>query len=148
MAKMRLAALWDDPLRAIGVLVLGGYVGIAFAFENAYPFSVFDMYARPRTTASRIVARDGRGGAAEVERFDGWRCPEPLDTSPARCAAEGPFFQVAYIDASREAYIVGHAGEGGERENVDVVRRIWRLEGDGPPRMTDCLLEQCTAVRR
>jgi len=150
---MRLAAVWDDPRRALGLLVLGGYVGFSFAVGNAYPFSVFDMYARPRTTASRIVARDAGGALTEVERWDAWMCPGPVDTSAEACREQGPYFAVGYIDASRAAWVTGHSagpaeGAGEAREPVEVVRRIWWLEGEGAPRSSDCVLARCSAVRR
>jgi hypothetical protein len=143
------ARMWADPRRAVGLLVLGGYVGISFAVRNLYPFSVFDMYSRSRTSASRIVARDERGQLAEVERFDAWSCEGPVDTSPGKCGAPGSYFYVPYLDESRAAYVAGHTSPGDDAgAPVEVVRRIWWLDEPGAPRTTDCVLQRCTAVRR
>jgi hypothetical protein len=150
MARMRLAALWGDPARAAGLLVLGGYVAISFATTNLYPFSVFDMYSRPRTTASRIVARDASGAVAEVDRFEAWRCDRPIDLSPAVCGPPESFFYSPYLDQGRADYVAAHGAADGAPGGApeDVVRRIWRLDAPGPPRIDDCLLARCTAVRR
>ncbi len=143
------ARMWADPRLAVGLLVLAGYVGISFAVRNQYPFSVFDMYAGSRASASRIVARDAHGELAEVERFDAWSCEGPVDTSPDRCGAPGSYFYVPYLDASRASYISSHSSHGGDDgARVEVVRRIWWLDGPGAPRTTDCVLQRCTAVRR
>jgi hypothetical protein len=141
------ARMWADPRRAVGLLVLGGYVGISFAVRNLYPFSVFDMYSRSRTSASRIVARDEHGQLAEVERFDGWLCEGPVDTSPGRCGTPGSYFYVPYLDESRIEYIAKHPGDG-HGDPVEVIRRIWWLDEPGAPQTTDCVLQRCSAVRR
>jgi len=146
MASPLAAWMWADPRRAVACLVLGGYVGVSFAVRNLYPFSVFDMYSSIRTSASRIVARDGRGQLAEVQRFEAWSCGGPVDTSPAKCGAPGSYFYVPYLDEEAAGYVAGHAGAGGTP--VEVVRRIWWLDQPGAPRTTDCVLQQCTAVRR
>jgi len=148
---MRLAGVWDNPRRVVAALVLAGYVGVSFAVGNLYPFSVFDMYSRARTSASRIVARDARGQIVEVERYEGWQCDGPVDVSPAACGEPGSYFYVGYLDAERAEYIAHHPGADGSRAPVDVVRRIWWLEtaaSPGPPRTTDCVLQRCTAVHR
>jgi hypothetical protein len=145
---LALAALWRRPRLAVSALVVGGYVGIAFAAHDAYPFSRFDMYSQARTSASRIVARTADGQVAEIERFDGWSCDGPVDVSPARCGEPSSYFYTPYIDASRVEYIERRAHAEGVRAPVDVVRRIWWLDRSGPPRIADCLLTTCTAVRR
>ena len=145
--RLSLAALWRRPRLAVSALVLGGYVGIAFAAHDAYPFSRFDMYSQARSSASRVVARVADGQVAEVERFDGWACDGPVDVSPSRCEPRD-FFFTPYLDASRVDYVAQHTRADGVREKVDVIRRIWWLESAGPPRTTDCLLQTCTAVRR
>jgi hypothetical protein len=137
---------WKDPRRPLAGLVLAGYVGVAFAVHDLYPFSRFDMYSHARTSASRVVARDARGEVLEVERFDGWQCEGPVDASPSKCGEPGSFFYVSYIDDSRVDYVAKHAAAQGPRETVDVVRRIWWL-GEAP-RETDCVLQRCSAVRR
>jgi hypothetical protein len=147
-ASARVGALWSHPGWAVSILVLGGYAGIALAVHNLYPFSVFDMYSRPRISASRIVARDESGKLSEVERYDGWRCPAPVDVSPSQCGEPGSFFYTTYLDASRAAYIADHGASDGVGRPVDVVRRIWWLDEPGPPRITDCVLQSCSAVRR
>jgi hypothetical protein len=150
MARMRLSVVWDDPRHVVAALVLAGYVGVSFAVGNLYPFSVFDMYSRARTTASRIVARDERGQIVEVGRYESWQCDGPIDVSPAACGEPGSYFYVGYLDRERADYIAGHRGTGTSPAPVDVIRRIWWLENDspGPPRTTDCLLQRCTAVHR
>jgi hypothetical protein len=145
---MRATWLWADPRRAVAALVLPGYVGIAFAVHNLYPFSMFDMYSYPRSSASRIVARDRDGVLGEVERYDRWRCDGEIDVSPGRCGAPGSFHYTPYLDASRVAYIGSHSASDGAGEAVDVVRRIWWLDVPGKPRTTDCLLQRCTAVHQ
>jgi hypothetical protein len=137
--------LLRDPSRLAAVLALLGYLGVALALGNLYPFSVFDMYSRRFTSASRIVARDAGGHVREVERYARWSCDEPLDVSPGRCGAPGSFFYVPYLDTDGSAYVAAHAGDG-QGQPVDVVRRIWWLEGGGPPRVEDCLLSRCRAV--
>lgn len=142
------AALWRHPRLAVSALALGGYVGIAFAAHDVYPFSRFDMYSQARSSASRVVARTADGRLAEIERFDGWACDGPLDVTPPRCGEPSSYFYTPYIDASQVEYIEHHAHAEGVPARVDVVRRIWWLDGGGPPRTTDCLLQTCTAVRR
>lgn len=144
---MRRAQPWRDPGRVAAALVLAGYVGVAFAARNLYPFSVFDMYSRPNRSASRIVARERSGGVAEVERYVDWTCDTPVDTSPDRCGAPGSYFYAPYLDRARAEYVAGHRGTG-DGSPVDVVRRIWWLEAPGAPRVEDCVLAHCTAVRR
>lgn len=144
---MSRAGVWSDPRRVIGALVLGGYAAIALAVENLYPVSVFDMYSRPRSSASRIVARDAAGSLVEVRRYDRWRCEGPLDLSPRACNA--PRFDYSnYLDAEHAAYVASHSTGDGHGEPVEIVRRIWWLDQPGPPRTTDCVLQRCTAVRR
>ncbi|HEY5242726.1 MAG TPA: hypothetical protein VIJ22_14700 [Polyangiaceae bacterium] len=145
---MRLRRVWDDPRHVVGALVLAGYVGVSLAVGNLYPFSVFDMYSHPQVSASRIVARDQRGNLAEIERYDRWRCEEPVDVTPAKCGEPGSFHYSIYLDASQAAYIAEHPAKDGSGEPVDVVRRIWWLDAPGSPRTTDCVLESCLAVRR
>jgi hypothetical protein len=142
------APMSKDPRRPLAALVLAGYVGVAFAVHNLYPFSTFDMYSRARSSASRVVARDASGRVVEVERFDGWRCDGPVDVSPARCGAPGSYFYVPYIDDSRVDYIAKHSSGDGPRESVDVIRRIWWLDPGEAPRATDCELQRCSAVHR
>jgi hypothetical protein len=141
-------SLWKDPRRPLAALVLAGYAGVSFAAHDLYPFSRFDMYSHARASASRVVARDAHGDLAEVERFDGWQCDGPVDVSPGRCGEPGSYFYVGYIDDSRADYIARHAAAEGPRESVEVVRRIWWLDGPGAPRATDCPLRRCSAVRR
>jgi hypothetical protein len=145
---MDLTGLWGDPRRVVSALALAGYVGIAFAVHNFYPFSVFDMYSRAQTSASRVVVRDGSGQVAEVERYDRWRCDGEIDVSPAKCGTPGSFTYTPYIDASRVGYIAGHTVSEASGDPVEVVRRIWWLDAPGAPRTTDCVLQRCTAVRR
>jgi hypothetical protein len=142
------AALWRHPRLAVSALVLGGYVGMAFAAHDVYPFSRFDMYSQARSSASRVVARTADGQLAEIERFDGWACDGPVDVSPGRCGEPSSYFYTPYIDASRVEYVERHTHAEGVPAKVDVVRRIWWLDGGGPTRTTDCLLQTCTAVRR
>ncbi len=141
-------ALWRHPRLAVSALVLAGYVGIAFAAHDAYPFSRFDMYSQARSSASRLVARTADGEVAEIERFDGLSCEGPIDVTPPQCGEPSAYFYTPYIDASRIEYVERHAHAEGARARVDLVRRIWRLDGSGPPRTSDCLLQTCTAVRR
>jgi hypothetical protein len=162
VARTLLTAFARDPRRPLAALVVAGYAGVAFAVHDLYPFSRFDMYSRARSSASRIVARDAAGHVAEVERFDAWQCERPVDVSPGTCGAPGSYTYTPYIDESRARWVAEHAAQGangksasthgadGERaagEPVDVVRRIWRVD-EGPPHVTDCLLERCSAVRR
>lgn len=144
---MSRAGVWSDPRRVIGALVLGGYVTLALAVTNLYPVSVFDMYSHPRSSASRIVARDAAGNVREVRRYDRWRCEGPVDVSPRAC--DTPRFDYSnYLDAEQAAYVASHSNGDGQGDPVEIVRRIWWLDEPGPPRTTDCVLQRCTAVRR
>ncbi len=142
---------WADPSRLVAGLVVAGYAGIAFAVHNFYPFSVFDMYSRRSESASRIAARDEHGELAEVGRFEWWECGGTVDASPSRCGEPGSFDYVPYLDDESVQYIARHAppgDSGGKARPVDVVRRIWWLTQPGPPRIEDCVLARCRAVRR
>jgi hypothetical protein len=94
------------------------------------------------------VARDEAGGLAEVERYDRWTCDGPVDLSPGKCGEPGSYYYVPYIDRSRADWIAAHGAGSPAGERVDVVRRIWWLDPTRAPRVEDCVLQRCTAVRR
>jgi hypothetical protein len=137
-----------DPLLAVVVLVLAGYLALGRAVRDVYPISTFAMYSAHKVdSGSRIVARTADGRIHEIDRFAGWHCPGPVSIDPAACPAEWPFYYIPYLDRAARAVLERRAGSGKER--VDVVRRIWRLDGQaGPPPVHDCLLAHCQADRR
>jgi hypothetical protein len=141
-----------DPRRALVLCVLVLYCGVSFAVKNLYPFSVFDMYSSHVASASRVLARDAGGRAAEVTRFDGWQCDAPVDVSAARCAALPRFDYTPYKDEELAGWVRQHAAPPtspppASAAPVDLIRRIWRLTPDGD-RVEDCLLHHCRAARR
>jgi hypothetical protein len=131
------------PRRILALLVLAGYCGVSYAVQNLYPFSTFDMYSRHAQSASRVIARDASGRAAEVSRFVGWRCDGAIDASAERCRDFGRFDYTPYKDDEAIHWIASHGGEGGAP--IDLVRRIWWLAPDGE-RTDDCLLARCRAT--
>jgi len=130
-------------------VVFAGYASIA-SVVRSYPFSTFDMYAHPETTASHIVARDTAGQVVEVTRFCGWVCDEDLEiaTAPARCGPAGTFSFTPYKDQDLLRWVHGSTATTAPLETVELVRRIWRLSDEsGPPPSSDCALTRCRARR-
>jgi hypothetical protein len=147
---MKASWLTSDPRRPVVALFVGGYVAIAFAVRDLYPFSKFDMYSHYTDSASRVIARDARGAVSEIERWDGWRCEAPVDLSfsPDRCGTARRVEIARNQDGFRAAYIAGHSAPAGGGEPIEIVRRIWWLDGRGGARVLDCPIQRCTAVRR
>jgi hypothetical protein len=141
--RMRLAI-------ALGVFV--GYVAVARAVQDLYPFSVFEMFADTMTSSSRLVARLPDGNAAEVERFVHWQCDEPIDEDPVRCGPLGSFGYTPYRDRELADWVRRHERRDdapGGAEALELTRRIYRVTGvPGPLSVEDCVLASCRAVRR
>ncbi len=136
----------------LAVLVFAGYASIA-TMVRVFPFSTFDMYAHPETTASRLLARDASGQVGEVTRFGSWLCDGNLEKSsaPILCGAAGSFSFTPYQDQDLLHWVRTNPGvaDAPRSEPVELVRRIWRLgNSDGPPKVEDCLVTRCRAVRR
>jgi len=128
----------------VALFAFAFYVALAGSVHNLYPFSTFAMFAGGHAArASRIVARDGAGRVHEVDGFARWRCDGPLRVEHDACAQHGAYSQVDYQDRAALDFLGAHAGDGGEP--VDLVRRIWRLDG-GAPAIEDCLVAHCRAA--
>lgn len=129
----------------LGLLALLGYAISARGVENLYPFSVFPMYASSEgAVTSRIMARTAAGELLEVDRFQGWSCPELPALDATSC--EG-VRGIPYIDREREAHVRAHplGGGEGEGEPVELVRRVFSF--DGKARAETCRLAACRARR-
>ncbi len=139
-----------DLARFAAAIALLGYLLIARAVLNLYPFSIFNMYSsEPLASASRIVARDPDGAVFEVDEYTRWRCPAAPDIAPTACPASWPFYYIPYLDREAAAHIAGHTADDHHATPVTVVRRIFRLSDEpGPPVIEDCVLRECHAVRR
>lgn len=137
-------------MRAVSLLALLGYLLIARAAGNLYPFSTFNMYSTERLgSASRIVARDAHGDIHELDTFTAWDCPAALDPRPTACPAHWPFYYIPYLDRYAEIRLQARAAALPHAPPVTVIRRIWRLDDrPGPPTIEDCPLLTCRAVRR
>jgi hypothetical protein len=131
-----------SPRARLALLVLSGYVAVAFCVGNLYPFSVFDMYSRPAESGSRLAARRG-ARVEEVTRYRSWSCESEIDLDAQRCGrgvrTSDP------VDHELYGWIRDHAGSGGEP--VELVRRIWFFSRQGV-RVEDCLLSRCRAVHQ
>ena len=127
---------------ALAVLVFAGYATVATVVE-VYPFSSFDMYAHPESTASKILARTDQG-VFEVRHFHAWQCDRDDFDNPLRCGKSGGFSYTQYKDAEATRWVRGHSGNGAAA--VDIVRRIWFLDDNpGAPRYRDCVVATCRA---
>jgi hypothetical protein len=125
----------------LALLVLVGYVVIAFAVGNRYPFSVFDMYSRPADNGSRIVARKD-GQIEEVDRYVDWSC-----VLAESCGREGAIATTEPVDRELMGWVRAHAGDSAAAAPVELVRRTWHFEAAGV-RIEDCVLQRCRAVRK
>lgn len=146
--------------RALTAIAFATYLLGSRGVGDLYPWSTFDMYSHtPGGTSSRVLVLDG-GETRDVADFRSWRCDGPIDLSPLRCEGIAwPFYHVPYVDAAAAALVrEGGAGEpeGGERVEVQLVRRIWIFRKDGaarqeapevPAEVRNCPLHACTAVR-
>jgi hypothetical protein len=130
----------------LALLVLGGYVVVAFAVHDRYPFSVFDMYSRVAANGSRIVARDG-GRTDEVDHYRDWSCDGEIDLDARHCGREGAIETTDPVDHELIGWVRSHLGSAADARPVDLVRRTWYFSGGGV-RVEDCLLQHCRAVRR
>lgn len=136
------------PLR-VGLAIGAAWLGVAFAVGNLYPFSRFEMYGGATLrSASRIAVRSGNE-VVEVERFEAYACPIPVDPDPRACLASWPFDHLPQEDRDRIARIDdGPPLDPEGALEVEIVRRIWRFEpGQDAPRVTDCVLASCRAGR-
>jgi hypothetical protein len=123
------------------ILVLGGYLAVAAAARNLYPFSTFPMYSGSGASgASRIFARLGDGSLREVTDLSEWSCPRDFDWSAPGCDARG----IGYLERKFASHI--RAAEGNGREAVDVVRRDFRFTLDGSLKVEECTLARCRAT--
>lgn len=138
------------PVRAVSLLALLGYLAIARATGNLYPFSSFNMYSSERVhSASRIVARDAHGSIHELDTFTAWDCPTPLDPRPTACPASWPFYYIPYLDRQAASLLQARAAPRPDAPPVAVIRRIWRLDDrPGAPAIEDCPLVECRAVHQ
>jgi hypothetical protein len=136
-----------DGRLAVAALAFAGYVAIAWSVDNAYPFSHFDMYSGTMAdSGSRIVVRDASGAVHEVTRFTAFACDRPIPTDRAACP--GDHYMIPYKDRELLGWVLAHEGDPQGGEPVDLVRRVGRLAGGGPPPHEDCLIASCRARPR
>jgi hypothetical protein len=139
-----------DTARVTALLALLGYLALARAAGNLYPFSSFNMYSTERlASASRVVARDEHGAVHELDEYSGWDCPAPPDLAPHSCPAQWPFYYIPYLDREAADLLRDRAASLPDAPMVTLIRRVWRL-GDRPgaPPIEDCVLRTCRAVPR
>ncbi len=139
-----------DLARASSLLVFVGYLALARAAGNVFPFSSFNMYSTERLhSASRIIARDADGHVHELDRYVAWDCEALPDIRPAACPAQWPFYHVPYLDRGALALLSERAAALPDAPPVTVVRRVFRLtQHPGEPTLSDCTLATCRAVPR
>jgi hypothetical protein len=130
------------PLRseraAFAAVVLVGYLALGRVVLNAYPVSVFDMYATPvRPHVSRLVV-DADGERSDPQGWVGWTC-DGLD--PADADRGG----IPYLRADRAAAF--EAQGDGPTEDVALLRVTWTAE-DGLWTKQVERLASCRAQRR
>lgn len=141
-----------SPRAAVAALVFVGYLVVARAVGNLYPFSTYSMYAESGTgRPSRLVARETHGSMVDLDRYDHWACPDlpPLDR--ASCPSDTPSSSIPYVDREADHYVRSHAGTGHEpgARAVDLVRHVWWfVDENGAPREFDCPVRHCRAVPR
>ena len=135
------------PSRVVfGVLVLVGYVAIASTVQQLYPFSVFDMYAHPATSASRIAVRDAAGVVSEVSAWTDWQCDGPFALAGAPDHDDRSPYSIPYRDREAQEWLTAHRGAG--TQAVAIVRHIWWLQPQpGQAEIEDRVLLHCKARR-
>jgi len=134
----------------VSVLAFGSYLAISRLVVDFFPFTTLNMYSQTRAqSASRIVARDAVGRAHEIDRFDRWDCPAPLDPTARGCPDVADIYVIDYVDRDTAVYLDAHRGSAVRGVSMDLVRRVWRLsDRAGPPAFRDCFLMRCRASRR
>jgi hypothetical protein len=134
--------------RVLELIVVGGYLLVAYGVHHLYPFYVFDMYdQQPPASTSRLVARDAEGRLRDVIDYAAWSCEGPLDRPLEPCSAE----HIAARDGEAERYVDRHRAGAGEGDPVDLVRHALRFDGTpaepGLPGTTgDFVVQHCRAV--
>ncbi|HWB77798.1 MAG TPA: hypothetical protein VG755_22680 [Nannocystaceae bacterium] len=133
-------------LGGLVAIAMLGYLAAARGVGNLYPFSTFEMYGATRLVdASRIVVREG-DDVHELDRFAHWRCDRVPDPDPRSCVASWPFFHIEAADRAAIDRIASASAPIGDASTVEIVRRVWRLDGDAV-RVEDCELARCEAAR-
>ncbi len=137
-----------DPRAIVALLALAGYAAVARAVDNLYPLSTFSMYAADQvTTGSRLLARDERGGAREIEDYTRWHCEEAPTEALERARCEARSYGIPYIDRAIRAQIEERRApqKTVRSRKVTLIRRTFRFAGPGEPRVEDCAITQCSA---
>ncbi len=131
----------------LGVLVLTGYVAIANAVQQLYPFSVFDMYAHQATSASRIGVRDATGALSEVSAWTAWHCDAPIRLQEPPTQPGPAPYTIPYRDREAQEWVLAHPGNGAQ--HVEVVRHVWWLQPlPNQNEAEDRVLLRCQAERQ
>ncbi len=133
------------PARWFGLLALVAYVLVSFRVGEFYPFSTMPMFSRRMRRSTRILARRADGATCDLDNFDRWNCPTPLD---ARTMAVACPNAPRHPEKDREAveYLRTHAATSSGGEPVVVIRRTYDLPvPGGPMRALDCALGTCSA---
>jgi hypothetical protein len=135
------------PRVGLGVAIaMLAYLAAARGVGNLYPFSTFEMYGATRLVdASRIVVREG-DEVHELDRFSQWRCDRAPEPDPRSCVASWPFFHIEAIDRAAIDRVTSAPAPKSAAIEVELVRRVWRLDGDAV-RVEDCELARCEAAR-
>lgn len=136
--------------RAVSVLMLAGYAGIALGVENLYPFSTFPMYSDwKQNSGSRLIVLADDGVPREVKEFDAWTC---LDFKPIErtvCSDGEESIPAGYLVKEAYDYIGKHPPsdvDDPDRVQVGIVLRTWRLtSGETDVEILDCPIHECRA---
>lgn len=136
--------------RAVSVLMLAGYAGIALGVENLYPFSTFPMYSDWNLdSGSRLIVLGDDDVPREVKEFDAWTCPDLRPVEKAMCSDGEESIPAGYLVKEAYDYIGKHPPSNIDDPNrieVDIVLRTWRLTpGKADVEILNCPIQQCRA---
>ena len=130
---------------AFALTLIGAYVVTARGVGNLFPISTFEMYGRSTPgSASRIIVRRSDGSLAEVTDFEAFDCATEVSADPMTCLDAWPFEHVPAEDEGAVAHVQEAAARLDDGEEVEVVRRVWRLRDETVPHAEDCTLARCS----
>lgn len=136
----------DAALIAVCMLT---YVTASRVLGENYPFGPLSMFSERLLQSTRIVGRTTDGRLCEIDAFESWDCPQPVDlrSGPgSRCGATG-----SHAETDRKvAVLIGtKSSPRNDVAAVDVVRLTFAAAGAGRTIATsDCTLLSCTATER
>lgn len=129
----------------LGVLAIS-YAVIARGVGNLYPFSIFEMYAKPSgSVTTRLGVRDSTGGVHDVSSYVDWHCSEPIVWEKFSCDVE-PLRRVPnYLERAEINHVQSNISDVAKGEPVDLIQRVWRVSSEQSISVADCTLTKCNA---